>query len=260
MNKDDYQQFSALLEDCAEVLGRQKPTGRQIALFFGIVNAYPLHEIKKSIEAHLKDADRGRFFPVPADLIKHIESGVSGGITADEAWAIAIKSTDESATVVWTSDIAKAWSASAPIMRIGDEVGARMAFKGAFDRISKEYASTGVRSEWIVSEGFDKNCRAHAIQEAIELGRLPSVEWSNYLMINNSDCLMIANSESDNKKETSKGYEWFKKRSKEMLESWENKRNYPNSADLEREENKRRKEEASKAVNDYLNKEEKNGI
>lgn len=82
--------------------------------------------------------------------------------SGDEAWAIAIKAKDEAETVVWTTDMAEAWAICKPIMDIGDEIGARMAFKAAYERMSG--------CEWTVSVGWDTERRAVAMEQAQKRG------------------------------------------------------------------------------------------
>lgn len=57
--------------------------------------------------------------PKPADLIKLMASS-SNHLSPDEAWAIAILASDETNTIVWTNEMAKAWSQAEIVYRNGD--------------------------------------------------------------------------------------------------------------------------------------------
>lgn len=91
---------------------------------------------------------------------------------SDEAWAIALKAHDESETVVWTEEMAQAWGVCRPVMAMGDEVGARMAFKATYDRLVTEAKLHHRQAVWVVSEGFDKDLRLAALKRAESAGLL----------------------------------------------------------------------------------------
>lgn len=94
--------------------------------------------------------------------------------SADEAWAIALRASDEAETVVWTEEIAQAWGVCLPVVESGDEVGARMAFRAAYERITADAKVAGVPAKWIVSQGHDADKRAIAIERARVAGLLPA--------------------------------------------------------------------------------------
>ena len=96
-----------------------------------------------------------------------------GHLAADEAWAIAIQAMDESETVVWTQTMAEAWSCAKLIMDAGDEVGARMAFRAAYERRVVAARADGLRPKWFPSLGHDPEKRATALAAAAESLRLP---------------------------------------------------------------------------------------
>lgn len=95
-----------------------------------------------------------------------------GHLAADEAWAIAIQAIDENETVVWTQEIAEAWGAARLIVAGGDEVGARMAFRSAYERRLTESRANGRRPKWFPSLGHDPAKRAPALETAADRLRL----------------------------------------------------------------------------------------
>jgi hypothetical protein len=97
----------------------------------------------------------------------------NGHLPADEAWAIAIQAMDENETVVWTQPIAEAWGCAQLIMRAGDEVGARMAFRAAYERRITAARADGLHPKWFPSLGHDPEKRAAALAAAAERLRLP---------------------------------------------------------------------------------------
>lgn len=95
-----------------------------------------------------------------------------GRPSGDEAWAIALQSSDEAETVVWNGEIQKAMAAARPILEAGDKIGARMAFREAYERIVRVNRESGIAPVWEASLGWDKERRALAIESAHNLGLL----------------------------------------------------------------------------------------
>ncbi|EOS9851166.1 hypothetical protein ACNKVE_005767 [Pseudomonas aeruginosa] len=100
--------------------------------------------------------------------------GADGRPAANEAWAIALQSYDESETALLTPEVQQAAAAAAPIFNAGDEVGARMAFIAAYDRLVGAARQMAQPVAWILSLGHDAERRGLAIESAQRLGRLPA--------------------------------------------------------------------------------------
>lgn len=119
-------------------------------------------EIKRGLEA-----SRSKTFPPTLpEFLSLCRPAATVRPSADEAWALSLKAQDESETVVWTQDMAQAWSLCKPVLDVGDEVGARMAFKAAYERICAQ----GGPVQWTISEGWDQERRLAAIQKAEAAG------------------------------------------------------------------------------------------
>lgn len=93
---------------------------------------------------------------------------------ADEAWALALSAADDAETVVWNQEIQQALAAARPILDAGDKVGARMAFRDAYERIVRENRESRLVPEWSVSLGWDKARRKEAVEMAGRKGLLSS--------------------------------------------------------------------------------------
>lgn len=89
-------------------------------------------------------------------------------ISADEAWALCPRSEDD--TVVWTDQIAVSYAAASPLLDEGDQVAARMAFKGAYERALAD--ANGEPPKWWASLGHKTDGRASPVTDAVRLGRL----------------------------------------------------------------------------------------
>src|SRR5690606_24015000 len=77
-------------------------------------------------------------------------------------------------TIVWTAETAEAFAACRPVLDMGDEVGARMAFKDAYGRICGTAKQRGEPVRWIASIGFDKARREAVLRKAESAGLLPA--------------------------------------------------------------------------------------
>lgn len=109
---------------------------------------------------------RGRL--TVADVIDRIRTS-GGHPSGNEAWALVISSQDEAETVVWTDQIAEAAAVAQPIIDSGDEVGARMAFRDAYDRIIRDRQDA---PRWFPSLGTNVAKRQIALERAVLAGRL----------------------------------------------------------------------------------------
>jgi hypothetical protein len=106
-----------------------------------------------------------------ADVIERIE-GADGRPSANEAWGIVLAGRDEAVSVVSNDEIVEAWSIAQPILDAGDEVGARMAFRDSYERITRAARDAGRRPQWFPSLGTDPRGRDEALQLAVRQGRI----------------------------------------------------------------------------------------
>lgn len=176
MRESDAGPFVALLSDVFGLYPSAKPlTEGQVAMFFRAVAAHPLAAVQAALDAHVKDPQRGRFPPLPADVIAQIDGQAAddGRPGPEEAWATALQGRDEAASVVWTAETAQAWGVARTVLELGDDVGARMAFREAYARIIDAARRTRRPVEWLVSLGFDPEQRQVAIAAGVAAGKLP---------------------------------------------------------------------------------------
>lgn len=99
-------------------------------------------------------------------------SAADGRPGEDEAWALALKASDETESVVLTEEVMLALTAARPVLAAGDKVGARMAFKSAYARAVDASRRDGREAKWSLSMGYDPERRRIAVEEAAMLGRL----------------------------------------------------------------------------------------
>lgn len=97
-----------------------------------------------------------------------------GRPASDEAWATAVRAEDENETVVWTDETRRAMSVARPLLELGDKVGARMAFRDAYQRFVNDARADRVPVSWSASLGWDAERRREVLTDAVAYGLLPS--------------------------------------------------------------------------------------
>lgn len=68
MFKQEFEEFSKMLGDIAAMYNKPLST-TQTSMYFRALNHYPIESIQCALDAHVCSAERGRFMPLPADLI-----------------------------------------------------------------------------------------------------------------------------------------------------------------------------------------------
>lgn len=178
MNRAEFQRFGGLLDSVCAMLskGTYVPNAENTAMWFRALAKYDIDTVQAAFDAHVNDTTRGRYVPNPADILAQIEAEIAadGRPGAEEAWSTCVPGRDEQLTVVWTDEMRQAWGIALPVLRMGDEVGARMAFRQAYERLVAEARVARTPVRWHESPGFDAKQRAKAIEEAIRLKRLTS--------------------------------------------------------------------------------------
>ncbi|NEX20300.1 hypothetical protein G3480_08260 [Thiorhodococcus mannitoliphagus] len=168
--------FSDLLDRASRLYGQPPlPAGVKQLWWELLAPRFALEGLQQALERHLCDPDRGRRFPLPADVIAAAEADQAGAPSADEAWSIALASFDETQTVCATTEILEARNLAASIYNAGDVVGARMAFRAAYERLQRQRREDGTPVCWTLSLGWDPEGRSIALQQARTVRRLSHV-------------------------------------------------------------------------------------
>jgi len=183
MDSTNRTEFKEIMDGLAEYYQKPKMTKVMLQIFFGALDRYSMEQVRSAMTEHIKNPDGGQFMPKAADVIKHINGfqALDGRVEANEAWNIALQSSDERDTVVWTDEIAIAMTACSEILMQGDKVGARMAFIEAYRKACDAARGEGKPVHWYASLGSDSRMREGAIAKAVELGRLSASKYQNLL-------------------------------------------------------------------------------
>lgn len=169
MRNEDLPQFAALLADVLSGYGKPLPEKAEIGIWFRQLSPFPPSTIKQAFEAYR--IERPDFAPVPNGIVARCKL-LDGRPDENEAWAVALTSQDEHETIVWTQEMAAAFSLAQPLLTSGDEIGARMAFKDAYKRLVGEARALNKPASWSVSAGWDAARRQIAVQKAVVAGLL----------------------------------------------------------------------------------------
>lgn len=102
-----------------------------------------------------------------ADILARIDDGRPD---ADEAWTMMPKT--ESASVVWTDEMAQAWGVASPLLDAGDIIGARSVFQGLYDKAVLEARIRRNPVRWTPSLGSDIGGRESVLREAMKKNRI----------------------------------------------------------------------------------------
>lgn len=152
----------------AEAMG-QAMSPAAAALIVSDLEGVPFAVVQKALRS-IRSTYKGRLtFPVIRERIVEAD----GRPEANEAWALALQAQDERESVVWTHEVMWAFDAARPILRAGDKVGARMAFISAYERLVGAARGEGRPAQWELSMGWDGERRALALEQAVQLNRLP---------------------------------------------------------------------------------------
>ena len=141
------------------------------------LSGYPFAEIRRAL-ARCRAELQGKL--TLAAIVDRLPSA-NKHLLPNEAWALALRSTDESETVVWTPEIARAFGVAKPVLIGGDQVGARMAFLAAYEREAETAKAEGRQPVWQVSLGHDQQRREMVLQEAVDAGKLAAPKVAHLL-------------------------------------------------------------------------------
>lgn len=162
-------QFVQLLTGALASYGKALPEVGILTAWWSNLQPYPLRIVEMAFQAYCDE--NGEFAPVPAGIAMRCKL-MDGRPGAEEAWAIALTSRDEADTVVWTAEMSEAFGRCQVVLRMGDEVGARMAFKESYNRIVAQARSERRPAQWSASLGWDMRKQESALHRAVTAGLL----------------------------------------------------------------------------------------
>lgn len=176
LTHEQHEQVLDLVYATAEVLGQEmRPSAGM--LIADDLSGYPFGEIRRAL-ARCRAELHGKL--TLAAIIERLPSA-NAHLLPNEAWALALRSTDEQETVVWTTEIARAFGVASSVLNGGDQVGARMAFLAAYEREIETAKAEGRQPDWQVSLGHDPQRRELVLNDAVTAGKLPAPKVAHLL-------------------------------------------------------------------------------
>lgn len=167
MNDADKREFLDALTMVGEIYDQSAQQVRKKSpIYWEALRHRTIGEVKTALNDHVRDPDRGRFFPKPADIEAQMQS-VELWPDAEEAWAMCPK--DEYTSAAITEEAAQALGVAQDLINDGDMIAARMAFKSAYNRLVDEARREGKKPHWFVTLGHDKDGRYAAEVKAVEM-------------------------------------------------------------------------------------------
>ena len=139
----------------------------RIAMWMNALSCFPRGSVTKSAENYMRT---NKFKPQLADIVQGCMTQVPNAwLSADEAWALMPKSEMDSCML--TDETAQAMAAASPLLEAGDRVAARMAFRGAYERLIETAKVEGRQPVFFPSLGNDVPGRAAMLGAAVKAGQ-----------------------------------------------------------------------------------------
>lgn len=185
MKTEDFEAFHEGIVGVMSFYGRDV-SQYALDVWWAALRRFELPAIVEAFNRHLMSPDAGQFQPKPADIVKLLEAAPGFGgeparIGSSEAWAIALSGYDEAETVMINDEVVEAMAIARPVLDAGDEVGARAAFREAYDRIVMRNRSAGRAAKWWPSIGYDVARREEVIRSAVDRGLMTQEQANPYL-------------------------------------------------------------------------------
>lgn len=163
MLENDKREFAQIMRATMITCRGEIPEASVMKIWWAALERFSLEQVSAALSQYCL---RGKFPPMPADILEILDRMLPDGRpTADEAWALYPRS--EYASSVITDEMAEAFKMAAPLLDSGDKIGARMAFKDAYNRIVEQNKLSGIAPTWLPSLGHDKDGREAALQDAV---------------------------------------------------------------------------------------------
>lgn len=179
MDNQDKLQFAELMKATLGIYDKEV-TKETLVIWWNALSAYTIELVREALSRHVQDKLNGRFSPKPADVIAMIDRiAPDGRPGADEAWAIYPR--NESDSAVMNDEIAYAAQVAQPLIDEGDTVGARMAFKDAYNRIVEQNKTKGIKPKWFASLGHNVEGRKAVLDAAVNANRI-SIDYAQSLL------------------------------------------------------------------------------
>lgn len=183
MNASDRKPFIASLVGLADYYRQPLPEAA-LNVYWTALQRYPFAQVEAAMQAHISDAERGKWMPKVADIVAQIQAATpdDGHPSPDEAWGVIAQIIDnEKETAFLTEPMREAWAGCSAILELGDEVGARMCFREVYAKAVSKARRGGIAPRWLPTIGTDPEKRAEAARSALAAGKITQEQASALL-------------------------------------------------------------------------------
>ena len=165
--QDDEDKIAQALAVCAELTGTVL-TPAAFEVMLEDLSAYDVQMVLNALNRCRRELT-GRL--TLAAILQRMDCGLP---TADEAFGLLAEAAKNEYLTVVIPEIAliAMGQGAQSLLELGDKTGARMAFRGAYERMVEEMRLRGEMGTWTVSSGLDKVQMETAIGEAVNQGKL----------------------------------------------------------------------------------------
>ncbi|NLY16626.1 MAG: hypothetical protein GXZ05_09665 [Gammaproteobacteria bacterium] len=179
--------IAQIITATAEVLGHEI-TPAAVEMMALDLAEYPDQQIALALQACRRELT-GRL--TLAAILERI-AVLDGHPEPNEAWAIALRASDETASAAMTAEIATALHASSPVLAAGDEVGARMAFIDSYKRCLMESRRERKPVRWYLSPGHCPHGRLSEIERMKREGMIGETEKTQLIEQHTQQALLTS--------------------------------------------------------------------
>lgn len=153
-------------------------------VFLEDVDGYSFVDVMTAIRNARKQA-KGRISI--GDIMQQMDN-MDGRPSAEEAWALAVKSLDENLTIALTQETQEAWSSGASeLLDIGDKFNASRAYIEKYNQLVTAARDKNVPISWFVSLGDDKDQRDNVVRQAYKENKITKEHAETLLPYHKSD-------------------------------------------------------------------------
>lgn len=169
MNDSQKNEFLEIMNTTADLYDK-KIAKERVAVYWYALSHRELDDVRLAVNRHIQDPERGRFFPLPADISAQLPSISDAWLTGDEAWAMCPK--DEESSAATCDEIMSALDVAKDLIYAGDMVAARRSFIDNYNRQVEGAKREGRIPKWWASLGFDEHSRHKAETKVVEMNNL----------------------------------------------------------------------------------------
>ena len=163
-----------------------KHTPEAMEWAFAVLVDYSIEQVERALVLHLRDPERGKYAPKPADIVAAMGGRADGHPGAEEAWGVILRiALDEDASGLYSEPMRVAWGACMPQLDVGDKIGARMAFLEKYTSEVAHARAAGIPAKFTLSRGrcpeklkavLDDGLRTGQISHKTRNSLLPAID------------------------------------------------------------------------------------